>query len=972
MGGDLHIGDQYFTQQPEPPSLFVNVPPLPDYFIGRGALVREIVSRLLTNTPSTLSIDGLPGVGKTTLAVAIAYDSDVLAHFSDGVLWAGLGPNPDVMSVLGAWADALNVDVTDKVTAGSRSLAIRNAIGQRHYLLVIDDAWDEESARWLCCGGPYCCHLLTTRNRDIARAFAGFPNATTLPELSLDAALTLLQHIAPEVVESHSEGARRLVERVGYLPLAVELVGGYLADTVFESEFHSAITHLIDPAERLKLAQTRLGNHNNVKMTLRETISLSLYDLTAEVVQAFYALGAFAPKPAAFDLPAALAVASADIATIKRLVVRNLVHKLDGDRLTIHQIVADVARDKLTFSTIQRHCNYYLQQVNKDREDWRYIEAVYPQLKHAWKSVPKDEGCLEIIWAVQSYQQRRGLWNDLLLWQQAGLGIASLEDTARLAEGIGWVYCMSYEYQQALDHFQRAMAIREEVGDCAGLAKALDSMGWVYLRLDEYERALDYTRRALSIREEIDDRVGLAESLEMAGRVYLALDEYKQALEYFERARSSFEEVGERARLAEVFNSIGQVYLRLDEYKHALDFFQRALSIQEETGDLTGLAHNLEMSGRVYLMLDEYESALGFFLRALSIREKIGDRGGIGDTLDSIGRVYLQLDEYGRALGFLQRALSIQEEIGDRSAVAQAARGIGDAYYYLDQYRQALGYYQRALSIFEEIDDRLGVANCYSDIGSVCLYLDQYHQALDCFQRASSVCEEIGEQSTLATALSFMGDVYVRLEDYQQALRCFDEALSIHENVGDRAGTVGDLIGIGRVYEYVGNYQGALEHLQHALGISKEINDRAYLAQILTHIGTVRGHLGDYQQALENLVRASDISSEISNPYLLADALNRIGEVYSSVEDHQQALHYLHRALFIWEEIGAKYKESNARYTIAKVLQEQDELVEAETQLRRAVELGESVQSPRLEQFKEDLVEVRARLTTWSENGKDH
>ena len=54
-------------------------------------------------------IEDVPGVGKTALALALAHDREVLGHFCDGVLWAGLGRESNVFSFLGAWGVALGI-----------------------------------------------------------------------------------------------------------------------------------------------------------------------------------------------------------------------------------------------------------------------------------------------------------------------------------------------------------------------------------------------------------------------------------------------------------------------------------------------------------------------------------------------------------------------------------------------------------------------------------------------------------------------------------------------------------------------------------------------------------------------------------------------------------------------------------------------------------------------------------------------
>jgi hypothetical protein len=202
---------------------------MPPYFLGRDELIAGLIIQLTGSHSLALSAEGLPGVGKTALAAALAHHKEVLAHFSDGVLWAGLGPQADVMSALGEWAAVLGVDETQLVTVEQRRQAVRRAIGQRKLLLVLDDAWELDAAEAMRCGGPNCVHLLTSRDKGLARQFAGAGQVISVPTLEDDPAFALLQTIAPEACTADPETARQLAEAVGGLPLAIELLGGYLA-----------------------------------------------------------------------------------------------------------------------------------------------------------------------------------------------------------------------------------------------------------------------------------------------------------------------------------------------------------------------------------------------------------------------------------------------------------------------------------------------------------------------------------------------------------------------------------------------------------------------------------------------------------------------------------------------------------------------------------------------------------------------
>ncbi|MDX1417351.1 MAG: NB-ARC domain-containing protein, partial [Candidatus Promineifilaceae bacterium] len=190
-------GDDFFAQrsgrpppryQPaagEMPQLFFGVPELPRFgLVGREQLLHELLDRLRSGGAVSLAASGQGGVGKTALAAAAAYHPDLLDHFSDGVLWASVGPGGDALLELGRWAEVLKLDPPQFPAPADLKRAVKNAIGRRKLLLVLDDIWEDDHADLLRCGGPFCAHLLTTRKNHIAHTFAGgAPDAMFVPDL---------------------------------------------------------------------------------------------------------------------------------------------------------------------------------------------------------------------------------------------------------------------------------------------------------------------------------------------------------------------------------------------------------------------------------------------------------------------------------------------------------------------------------------------------------------------------------------------------------------------------------------------------------------------------------------------------------------------------------------------------------------------------------------------------------------------
>jgi hypothetical protein len=114
----------------------------------------------------TAALKGAGGYGKTTLAQAIAHDDDIQDAFVDGVLWVTLGENPN-KNLIGAITDLiimLEGDSPSFQTVEAAASRLAGSLGERRYLLVIDDVWRTQDLRSFLRGGRLTSRLITTRN----------------------------------------------------------------------------------------------------------------------------------------------------------------------------------------------------------------------------------------------------------------------------------------------------------------------------------------------------------------------------------------------------------------------------------------------------------------------------------------------------------------------------------------------------------------------------------------------------------------------------------------------------------------------------------------------------------------------------------------------------------------------------------------------------------------------------------------
>ncbi len=167
-----------FLLDPLVPSLPVGIDMLVGREIEQGYLTKHLLEQKNQNV--FLSLYGTPGVGKTALAMAIAHDPIIRSYYSDGILWAAVGPEANVVSLLSRWGSLLDIASSGTKIADLHDIkdwvqVLRMSIGSRRMLLILDDVWNAEDAWNLTVGGPHCAYLMTTRFPELAIRYAAKP-----------------------------------------------------------------------------------------------------------------------------------------------------------------------------------------------------------------------------------------------------------------------------------------------------------------------------------------------------------------------------------------------------------------------------------------------------------------------------------------------------------------------------------------------------------------------------------------------------------------------------------------------------------------------------------------------------------------------------------------------------------------------------------------------------------------------------
>lgn len=324
-----------------------SAPPPPRLFVGREKEIAELQQHLTGATDTTLltAVRGWPGIGKTSLAAALAHNDQIKSQFPL-ILWTALGQNPSVDVELGNWITALRGDPRDIPTTEMRSSRLAAILRHKKVLLIIDDVWDPAHVQPFLVGGKDCRTLITTREPEIARAL-GLPDKAIYKLLVLSEmeSLQLLEQLAPVAVQQDPEGMRRLALELEGLPLALHVAGRLLAT---EASLGWGVTDLLNElGEGTRLLQEKAPADRTYLATQTTPTIAALFEnstnrLDPTTRDRFALLGVFVSKPATFDAPAIAAAWDIENprSTLRTLVNRGLIEPTAEGRFQIHALLA--------------------------------------------------------------------------------------------------------------------------------------------------------------------------------------------------------------------------------------------------------------------------------------------------------------------------------------------------------------------------------------------------------------------------------------------------------------------------------------------------------------------------------------------------------------------------------------------------------------------------------------------------------
>lgn len=734
------------SAEPGPPRSPDTLDRDPPVFVGRhedlAALTDQITAQLEAGRSAVCVVNGMAGVGKSTLALRLAHL--LRSRCPDGALQLNLrGHDPEKPSTppetaLSVLLGAMQTDAREIQHAANLDHAItlwRQRTNNRRVLLLLDDATSAEQIRSLIPGGTGSIVLVTAR-----RGLADLPDAIrhTLPLMPRSDAYTLVARtagLAPDEGAAPDPAINAVVAALGWLPLALSIAGGLL--------YMSPAWNTEDLAEHL-VRSLASSQPDNIKTRMNAAFDTSYREVPDLPRRLFRRLALY--PGSRFNPDAAAALADAP-STDTELALTILVD---------HNLLSEPRRHHYRMHELVRHFAAYALDREESAEEQRAAEKRF-----------LDFTMVTVEHATQRFQPGRHTNLARHLYTPHPVYALNFSDPQHAAV---WLDSEQASLRTAIEYWYGH-------GYALGAA-ALSHMLAMYLdRRGLWKEGRQLHERALDTWTQYDDTEGQATALTDLATSCWRLRSYDQARRYGEDALRLWNELGDTGGQAGALLQLGRTYHFTHQNMEAIDYFRRCAALYEANHESHGLAVALDHLGAALNHVGQPQEAIIHKQRALELARITHDDAVERNCVNNIGEDYRELAEYDQAEKFYRLALVLAEGIGDGRNIAVASLNLGDTLTLRGDPDSALPLLDRALDLFRRLENRFSQISALLALSRARLQLCEVHLARSLLDEASAMAERLGDSLQSANTCLTAGAFHLAAQDTQAASQAYQDAL---------------------------------------------------------------------------------------------------------------------------------------------------------------------------------------------------
>lgn len=187
-------------------------------------------------------------------------------------------------------------------------------------------------------------------------------------------------------------------------------------------------------------------------------------------------------------------------------------------------------------------------------------------------------------------------------------------------------------------------------------AQAYNDLGLAEQQLQHFSPSLAYHQKALAIRQKLGDSAQIGSSWSKIGYCYSEMNQLDKALQAQLKALLCFRRVGSARYISYTLNNICYIYNELKQYDLLEPMAQESYTLSKELGDGAGMVAALNYQASAFENKKKWPEALSLYRESLQIALQLQNADYEGTMLNNLGTIFSRLNRLDSAEKYYRRA----------------------------------------------------------------------------------------------------------------------------------------------------------------------------------------------------------------------------------------------------------------------------------------------------------------------------
>ncbi|MHC0062118.1 tetratricopeptide repeat protein [Nostoc sp. UIC 10890] len=746
-----------------------------------------------------VAIAGMGGVGKTELATQYArrYQQDY-----GGITWFNDRETNLAAEVLEFFQLQFGLKIPQEL--GGRLLNLKEQVAwcwskypdsPLPILIVFDDVTDLDNLREVIPNDNRFQVLITTRLRNLDPNFIQeIPLDVLSPQKEPGKALELLKRLLGEKdkrVENQPQAATAICESLEYLPLGIELVGGYLV-----RDPDTSLNIMFGRLQERKLAEAALQDRENLNSTqlgVKAAFALAWSELDPLAQQLGRFLSLFSPVQILWDLVIWVATESQKAEEQGSRGAEEQGSRGAGEQRSrgAEEQGSRGAEEKNSPQTEVEDLDTFQGEENSPpcsplpaplplltwSED--ELNAAKNQLygRNLLQLVEERAGCYKIHalvrWFLQEQLADAGETKSVLetTFATAMIAKAKILPDSPTSKDIEFLKDVIFHLE---DIGKRLIAEIKEATEAQTFFTASvpnDQVLWIFVGIGRfyegqglYKLAEPWRKDCVNVCQALfaGDHPNVASSLNNLAGLYESQGRYSDAEPLYSDALAMRKRLfaGDHPNVATSLNNLAFLYYSQGRYSEAEPLYSDALAMTKRlfAGDHPNVASSLNNLAGLYDSQGRYSDAEPLYSDALAMTKRLfaGDHPDVASSLNNLAGLYDSQGRYSDAEPLYSDALAMRKRLfaGDHPNVATSLNNLAFLYKSQGRYNDAEPLYSDALAMRKRLfaGDHPNVATSLNNLAFLYNSQGRYSEAEPLYSDALAMCQRVLGVNHLTTA----------------------------------------------------------------------------------------------------------------------------------------------------------------------------------------------------------------------------